>query len=223
MLREVISQEPYQYGKGTKERGEVWTNIAQTVNTIPDVHFKHTQRGVRTQFDKLFDDFLKDDRQQKLASGIDQPCDEVDQLLCDINNRVHEANEELAKQAGERSKKQQDEENQANDVRIQAMQRQGSAEKEGKKRKSATVLVDMLNQGREVKRQIEMEKITIEQQRLDTEKERNKMFLEMFTKQQTQNEQFMQVVLQQQQEMRNMQLVNSQVQLEVLKSMKDLK
>ena len=103
------------------------------------------------------------------------------------------------------------------------MQRLGSAEKEGRKRKSTTVLADMLNQGREAKRQLEKEKLTVEQQRLDAEKERNKMMFEMFAKQQTQNDQFMQVVLQQQQEMRSMQLLNSQVQLEVLKLMKDLK
>ena len=93
-----------------------------TLNTIPNVNFKQTHRGVRTQFDKLFEDFLKDGRQQKLASGICQPYEELDQLLCDINDRVHEANKGLARKAGERSKK-QEEEKQANHVRILAMQR----------------------------------------------------------------------------------------------------
>lgn len=83
-------------------------------------------------------------------------------------------------------------------------------------------MVDKVNQRIEVKRQIEIKKLTVEQQRVNIKKEQNNLFFEMITKQQTQNEQFMQVVLQQQQEMQNIQLVNSQVQLEVFKWMKDL-
>ena len=51
----MLSLEPYRFNKGSKEKGEIWNQIASNLNGIPDSGLNTTQRGVRTQYDKLID------------------------------------------------------------------------------------------------------------------------------------------------------------------------
>ena len=63
-----------------------------------------TQRGVRTQYDKLIEDFVKKEREEKKATGIDADYDELDQLLNDTYERASDAAADLARQAEEKEK-----------------------------------------------------------------------------------------------------------------------
>lgn len=91
LLKEVLSLEPYRFNKGSKERGEIWNQIASNLNGIPDSGLNTTQRGVRTQYDKLIEDFVKKEREEKKATGIDADYDELDQLLNDTYERASDA------------------------------------------------------------------------------------------------------------------------------------
>ena len=96
------------------------------MNGIPDSGLNTTQRGVRTQYVKLIEDFVKKEREEKKATGIDADYDELDQLLNDTYERASDAAAaaDLARQAEEKEKAACDEKQQAEDIRTQAMERQ---------------------------------------------------------------------------------------------------
>ena len=48
LLKEVLSLEPYIFNNRSKERGEIWNQIASNLNGIPDSGLNTSQRGVRT-------------------------------------------------------------------------------------------------------------------------------------------------------------------------------
>ena len=79
--------EPYRFKKGSKERGEIWNQLASNLNGIPNSGLNTTQRGVRTQYDKLIEDFVQKEREEKKATGIDADYDELDQPLKDSYER----------------------------------------------------------------------------------------------------------------------------------------
>ena len=94
------------------------------MNGIPDSGLNTTQRGVRTQYDKLIEDFVKKEREEKKATGIDADYDELDQVLNDTYKRASDAAADLARQAEEKKKSTCDEKQQAEDIRTQATERQ---------------------------------------------------------------------------------------------------
>ena len=102
------------------------------MNGIPDSGLNTTQRGVRTQYDKLKEDFVKKEREEKKATVIDADYDELDQLLNDTYERASDAAADLARQAEEKEKAACDEKQQAEDIRTQAME---SQEKKATKQK----------------------------------------------------------------------------------------
>ena len=69
----MLSLEPYRFNKGSKERGEIWNQIASNynLNGIPDSGLNTTQCRVRTQYDKLIEDFVKKEKEEKKATDID--------------------------------------------------------------------------------------------------------------------------------------------------------
>ena len=87
ILKEVLSLEPHRFKKGSKERGQIWNQLASNLNGIPDPGLNTTQRGVRTQYDKLIEDFVQKEREEKKATGIDADYDELDQPLKDSYER----------------------------------------------------------------------------------------------------------------------------------------
>ena len=64
---------PYRFNKGSKERGEIWNQLASNynLNGIPDSGLNTTQCRVRTQYDKLIEDFVKKGKEEKKATDID--------------------------------------------------------------------------------------------------------------------------------------------------------
>ena len=69
------------------------------MNGIPDSGLNTTQRGVRTQYDKLIEDFVKKEKEEKKATGTDGDYDELDQLLNDTYERASDAAADLAMQS----------------------------------------------------------------------------------------------------------------------------
>ena len=78
-LREVITEEPYNYKLGSKERGAAWTTIAERLNSLTSHGFRVTQRSVRERFDKLMKEYEKMEQDESRASGVDVDFDEKTQ------------------------------------------------------------------------------------------------------------------------------------------------
>ena len=212
------------------------------MDRIPGSGLNTTQRGVRTQYDKLMEDFVKNEREEMVASGIEAEFDELEQLLLDIYERARDAATALAQQLEEKEKAADDKRQQIADVRTQAMEKQVN---NPIKRKS-TVLKELIEEGRNAKNELEAKRIALEEKRLQADKERHDLFADVVAQQQQQQawliqqqthahqQQVMQMhlenqtqqqVFQQQQQkmMTELQIQNSQVQLELLKVLRDIK
>ena len=67
-LKEVVLKEPFKDNNGSKEKGALWSKIA---DALTQYGMKVTQRSARERFDKLYSDYKERERQDKQASGID--------------------------------------------------------------------------------------------------------------------------------------------------------
>ena len=52
LCREILVQEFYKFKKGSNERGRIWTQISQNLNSVAAVKFKVNQRAARERFDR---------------------------------------------------------------------------------------------------------------------------------------------------------------------------
>ena len=53
LCREVLVMEPFQFPYRSKERGEVWNEIASNLNGLVELKFKVTKRSVRDRLTLL--------------------------------------------------------------------------------------------------------------------------------------------------------------------------
>ena len=239
----MLAQEPYKYNKGSKERGETWSAMASTLNGIPGSGLNTTQRRVRTQYDKLMDDYIKNNREEMASSGIEAEY-ELEQLLLDIYERAHDAAKSIAKQLEEKEKIANKEKERIADVRSQAMERQAI----NPIKQKSTVLKELIEKGRNAKNELEEKRMAMEERRLQADQERHTLFADIVFQQQQQQallieqqmhahqhqqqimkmhleNQTQQQIFQQQQQklMAELHVQNSQVQLKLLKVLRDIK
>ena len=52
-LRELLLFEPWNYKYGSKERGNYWERISESLNQLTDISFKVTQRSVQDHYQRL--------------------------------------------------------------------------------------------------------------------------------------------------------------------------
>jgi len=50
LCREIIVVDPFQFKKGTVDRGKLWTKIAESLNSCKEIKFKVGMRSVRERF-----------------------------------------------------------------------------------------------------------------------------------------------------------------------------
>ena len=93
-LRELLVHEPYQYRKGSAERGKLWEQLADALNRIPNIYFRVSQRSVRDHLKTLMDNYKRKVREEDRASGISPDESEIDVALADIIERFEQADEE---------------------------------------------------------------------------------------------------------------------------------
>ena len=72
---EVLLQEPFKHPKNSKERGEVWSNVAVNLNSLENPSFKVSKRSVRDRLTLLQTKYKGKIREEEKASGID--CEET--------------------------------------------------------------------------------------------------------------------------------------------------
>lgn len=51
--REILYEDPFQFKKGSPDRGEVWSKIARALNSCTELKFNVKQRSVRERFTLL--------------------------------------------------------------------------------------------------------------------------------------------------------------------------
>jgi hypothetical protein len=140
--RDILLVNPFQSKKGSVERGGLWTQIADNMNTlVSPSKFIVTQRSVREHLVVLQKKYKKKMRQEEDASGISPEKTELDILLEEIYvaEQIGEAEQEEASRMNQ--EKTDPEQARADDVRRTARetfaetQKRNGEEKEKKNEK----------------------------------------------------------------------------------------
>lgn len=105
------------------------------------------------------DEFVKNEKEEIVASGIEAEYNELEQLLLDIYERARDAATALAKQVEEKEKIAKDcKGQQIADVRTQAMEKQAN---NPTKRKS-TVLKELMKEGKKAKNELQVKRMALD-------------------------------------------------------------
>lgn len=79
LCREVLVKEPYQYPYRSKERGDVWNNIAINLNGLDHPRFEVNKRSVRDRLTLLTTKYTAKVYKEENASAISCEQSELDQ------------------------------------------------------------------------------------------------------------------------------------------------
>ena len=125
LCREVLTMEPCQHPYRSKERGDVWNQIAINLNGLDHPKFKVNKRSVRDRLTLLITKYKAKIRQEENASGIACEETELDQALEEIIDKEKLADEK----SSEAKKKEKEEKSAAEEHRQSAMERLGQTKK----------------------------------------------------------------------------------------------
>ena len=213
LCREILVEEFYKFKKGSNERGRIWTQISENLNSVTTVKFKVNQRAVRERFDLLLGRFRQQSREEAKASGISPEQTELDALLEEISER-----EKLAESTREScsSKNVETDRKKAEEMRAQALERVGETKKRAnedcerkakRQRRSGADVTEFLREKSEKELKIREEELALKAREVENEKEKHAqmfktqeaMFANM-AKQQDQMQTLQMAFLQQQQQ-----------------------
>ena len=201
LCREVLAMEPYQHPYRSKERGDVWKQIAINLNGLDHPKFKVNKRSVRDRLTLLITKHKAKIRQEENASGIACEETELDQALEEIIDKEKLADEK----SSEAKKKEKEEKAAAEEHRQSAMERLGQTKRRNadsetdgaqakKSRRSSSDVVEYLRekyQRESDQRKEEMELRKMEQQAsVELQQQQNDM-MRLFMQQQQQQTQIL--------------------------------
>ena len=81
LAREILVVKPFSFKFGSRERGQVWGKVAESLNLVQHLRFNVDQRGVRERYDKFEKAYQKRMREEERASGINPEISELDEAL----------------------------------------------------------------------------------------------------------------------------------------------
>ncbi|KAM3857296.1 structural maintenance of chromosomes protein 1B-like [Diretmus argenteus] len=109
------------------EKGKVWSEVAESLNSCQDLHFKVSQRSVRERFDILRSRFKRKNRADERSSGTSETPTELDEVIFEIIEKEGVA---VETESGGNSKKKMEADRAAvEEVRKKAMERVGPTKK----------------------------------------------------------------------------------------------
>lgn len=107
LLREMFLFEPWNFKYASKERGQCWERISESLNQIQRPQFKVSQRSVQDRYGVLEKSYKKKNSEEERASGISPNETEADIALADIIERFEESSKEH-KETSEKKKREQE-------------------------------------------------------------------------------------------------------------------
>nr|XP_058972959.1 uncharacterized protein LOC131799266 [Pocillopora verrucosa] len=162
LYREILVYQPYKFKERTVERGKIWEEISNHLNTCETAKFRVNKRSVREQFKLIKEKFKRKIREEENLLGIDvEPTSELKQALEEICSfeESFPVEEKESKQAKEEENK-----HKAQEIRKKAMESYGQTksrivgdeapmEPKEKKRRGGNDSIDFLRE----KSQLELE------------------------------------------------------------------
>ena len=147
LCREILVVEPFRFKHGSRERGQAWEKIANSLNDIERPKFNVDQRAVRDHFLKLERAYRRKMAQEERASGINTENTELDDAMEEIVKKSQAAEEEQGKMDESKRKNVEMEKATAESVRKSSMERlretrerESNAEKARKKAKNESAI-----------------------------------------------------------------------------------
>ena len=121
-----LVQEFYKFRKGSNERGRIWTQISENLNSVTTIKFKLNQRVVRERFDLLLGRCRQQSKEEAKASSASPEPTELDVLLEEISER-----EKLAESTREscNSKSVETDRKKTEEMRSKALERLGETKR----------------------------------------------------------------------------------------------
>lgn len=164
LCREILTAEPFKYKTGSRERGQSWDRVAEALNSIQNPRFVVKKRAVRERYSVIESAFKKKDKEEIRATGISPELSEVDEAIEDIINQFSYWEEQFKTMSDEKLQKTQDDQGKAEEMRLQAMERQGQTNKRKsedqpktkRQRSSSTETIQFLQE--KAKNDVEMRK-----------------------------------------------------------------
>lgn len=126
LCREVLLLDPFQYPYRSKERGDVWGQVAINLNSSNHPKFKVSKRSVRDRLTLLQSRYKEKMKREEMASGIDCEETELDRALEEIIEK--EKASESSRNEGSSAQVKKDKEA-AEEQRRKAMERLGQTTK----------------------------------------------------------------------------------------------
>ena len=223
LAREILLGEPFKYRAGSKERGSVWSQIANNLNTHPG--FTVSQRVVRDRFGILEKKAKKRKREIENGTGIS----ELDVALEEIIERWEAAEREFQLDNQSKAKKLEKDKETAEEMRKMSMEifaaskkrksdpDESTGEKRCKKRRGGSDTVQFLKEHSEMKFQFKREELEAKKSEqsllIEQQKQQQQMMISMFQQQQQQHNQQQQLQQQQmQQQLQQMQTMFMETQ-----------
>ena len=209
LVKEILLFEPYTYKEGTLERGNICSNIAESLNQVKQPAFSVTKRSVRDRYNLLASKHKKKRKNEERASGISPEDSELSKRLQDLEERFEQTDSEFTRLSNEKKQKAEEDVAKAEEFRKVSMERLGESQKrerkgkgKGKGKKRAR------SSGSEVLSYLK-EKAEKQMSLKDEEREGNKRFQEQLMKQQ---QQFMTCMQNSNQQMQQVTLLMTQQQ-----------
>ncbi|KAL9961569.1 hypothetical protein ACROYT_G030530 [Oculina patagonica] len=173
LCTEVLVLEPWKFPKQSKERGEVWGEVALRLNGTNYPKFKVSKRSVRERLTLLVNKYKEKMRTEEQGSEIE--CDdetELEKALSEIIEKEQAADLERKQNSNTLTKKNESDKASAEESRLKAMERLGQTKKRNadassdqvtppKSRKSTTEAVQILKEKYENEKEIRKEEMEI--------------------------------------------------------------
>ena len=129
-VKEMLLFEPWQYKKGSVERGNVWKAIAESLYQLQDPYFKVTDRSLRDRFNHMEKNYISKRNQIDKSSGIDVLEEsETDKGLADIIEQFKDSETKAAEEKGQKKEAADKEIAQAEEFRKQSLETIGETRK----------------------------------------------------------------------------------------------
>lgn len=127
LCREVLLYEPYQFKPRSRERGNAWKSIADTLCSS-ELNFKVDARAVRERLSAIVAKHKQKMISEQSASGISPAHSPLDDALEEISNKIDEAEQNYDKLAQENNGKIQENARKAMDMRNRAIESLGETQ-----------------------------------------------------------------------------------------------
>ncbi|KAL9976603.1 hypothetical protein ACROYT_G013924 [Oculina patagonica] len=228
LCTEVLVLEPWKFPKQSKERGEVWGEVALRLNGTNYPKFKVSKRSVRERLTLLVNKYKEKTKKEEQGSGIE--CDdetELEKALSEIIEKDQAADLERKQNSNTLTKKNESDKASAEESRLKAMERLGQTKKRNadassdqvtppKSRKSTTEAAQILKEKYENEKEIRKEEMEIKKKEQENRAAEQQMLMDQQRHSQQQYQDVLKVMTEQQQrqeqQMQNFQMLFLQQQ-----------